>query len=137
MIEPEQDAAETQILRAPLSRDTVIAAGVGFADEQGLDKLTMRKLAERLGVEAMSLYNHVKNKDDLLDGMVNAVIGEIALPQVGENWQAQMRLRALSAHATLLRHPWATLLIVSRMTCGLPMLRYMEASIGCLREAGC
>jgi AcrR family transcriptional regulator len=114
----------------------VLRAAVAFADERGLEVLSMRKLAEALGVEAMSLYNHVANKDDLLDGMVDTVVGEIELPSIGENWKAAMRRRAISAHEMLLRHPWASMLIVSRINVGPAMLRYMDATIGCLGAAG-
>ena len=96
----------------------------------------MRKLADALGVKAMSLYNHVKNKNDIIDGMVDRVAGEIELPTAGTDWKASMRQRAKSAHDVLLRHPWATMEIVSRVNVGPAMLRYVEATIGCLREAG-
>lgn len=84
----------------------------------------------------MSLYNHVTNKDDLLDGIVDIVVGEIGVPDVGGDWKEAMRRRALSAHDVLVRHPWATMLIVSRVNTGPSMLRYVDATIGCLREAG-
>lgn len=121
--------------RAPLTREAVVLAAVEMADERGLEALSMRKLAEVLGVEAMSLYNHVANKDDLLDGMVDAVIAEVALPQIGGDWKAELRKRAVSAHEMLTRHPWASMLVISRMNTGPAMLRYVEATIGCLREA--
>lgn len=121
--------------RAPLTRETILATAEAFAD-RGLESLTMRKLAEALGVEAMSLYNHVANKDDLFDGMVDRVIAEIELPGPGADWRAAMRQRALSAHAMLLRHPWASMLIVSRFNTGPAMLRYMDATLACLHGAG-
>ena len=111
-------------------------AGVEHADAQGLAALSMRKLAQRLGVEAMSLYNHVAHKEDLLDGMVEEVVGEMDVPRVGAPWKDEMRRRALSAHAVLRRHPWASLLIVSRLNVGPTMLRYIDATLGCLVEAG-
>lgn len=107
-----------------------------LADAHGVDALSMRKLAQALGVEAMSLYNHVANKDDLLDAMVEHVVGRIELPEIGGDWVAAMRVRARSAHAVLLRHPWAPLLIMSRVNVGPAMLAYVEATVGCLREAG-
>src|SRR5215472_487470 len=90
--------------RAPLNRQRVIAAAVAFADQHGIDSLTMRRLGQELSVEAMSLYNHVGNKDDMLDGMLDIVFGEIDLPPVGVDWKAAMRQRALSAREVLLRH---------------------------------
>lgn len=96
----------------------------------------MRKLAQELGVKAMSLYNHVKNKDDILDGIVDRVIGEIELPSFEVDWKTAMRQRANSAHKVLLRHPWATLEIVSRVNVGPANLRYVDATLGCLRKAG-
>lgn len=124
--------------RPPLSRDRVITAAIGLADHAGLDALSMRRLARELGVEAMSLYNHVTSKDDLLDGMVDAVVGEITVPgpDPGKDWRPAMRQRAGSAHAVLRRHPWATLPLVSRVNVGPNMLRYTDATIGCLRAAG-
>jgi AcrR family transcriptional regulator len=96
----------------------------------------MRKLGEALGVKAMSLYNHVANKDDILDGIVDMVVGEIEVPNLRDDWKVAMRRRANSAHQVLLRHPWATLALVSRANAGPAMLRYVNATLGCLREAG-
>ncbi len=107
-----------------------------LADKGGIESLSMRKLAAELGVQAMSLYNHVANKDDLLDGIVDIVIGEIDVPNLGIDWQTAMRRRANSAHEVLLRHPWATMPIVSRINVGPAMLRYIDATLGCLWEAG-
>jgi AcrR family transcriptional regulator len=120
----------------PLSRERVLRAAVRLADETGIEALSMRNLADALGVKAMSLYNHVAGKDDVLDGMVDLVVGEIELPTAGADWKAAMRRRAISAHEVLMHHPWATMLIVSRINVGPAMLRYMEATLGCLREAG-
>ena len=122
--------------RTPLTRARILRAAVRLADKQGIEALSMRKLAHGLGVEAMSLYNHVGGKDDLLDGMVDLVASEIEVPVVGADWKVSMRTRATSAHEVLLRHPWATLLILSRVNIGPAMLRYVDATIGCLREAG-
>ncbi|MCW5966376.1 MAG: TetR/AcrR family transcriptional regulator C-terminal domain-containing protein [Bryobacterales bacterium] len=96
----------------------------------------MRKLGELLGVEAMSLYKHVANKDDILDGIVDIVASEIEVPAVGGDWKSSMRRRAISTHTVLMRHPWATMLMVSRANIGPSMLRYVDATIGCLRNAG-
>ncbi len=96
----------------------------------------MRKLATTLKVEAMSLYNHVANKDELLDGMVDVVIGEITRPAPGGDWKAAMRGRATSALAVMTVHPWAPMLVVSRISVGPNMLGYIEATLATLREAG-
>lgn len=122
--------------KIPLSRKRVLKTAIQLADEEGIASLSMRKLAQALGVKAMSLYNHVANKDDLLDGMVDIVVSEIEVPSLGTDWQTAMRRRALSAHAVLLRHPWATLEFVSRVNVGPAMLHYVDATLGCLRAAG-
>ncbi|MCP2295957.1 transcriptional regulator, TetR family [Nocardia amikacinitolerans] len=122
--------------RARLTRERVLRTAVDMADEQGLDALSMRKLAQALGVEAMSLYNHVANKDDLLDGIADLVVAEMAVPEIGGDWKAALRTRAVSAHEVLRRHPWATGLIGSRVNVGPAMLRYIDATLGCLRAAG-
>ena len=122
--------------RAPLTRERVLRAAVALADEAGIDSLTMRGLGQALGVEAMSLYNHVSNKDDLLDGMVDVVVGDIVVPPSGTDWRSAMRARCISAHETLLAHPWAALQITSRLTIGPGMIRYLDATLGRLREGG-
>ena len=122
--------------REPLSKERVLLAAVRIADEEGIAALSMRRLGQALGVEAMSLYKHVANKDDLLAGIVDIVAAEIERPAIGGDWQRSMRRRAVSAHEVLLRHPWATMLIVSRANVGPAMLGYVDATIGCLKEAG-
>ena len=122
--------------RATLSRDGVLRAAVALADGVGLWTLTMRKLGEAVGVEAMSLYNHVANKDDLLDGMVDLVFSEIQLPSAGADWKTAMRRRAVSAREVLSRHPWAIALMDSRTSPGPATLRHHDAVIGSLREGG-
>ena len=122
--------------RVPLSRERVLGAAVLLADEDGLESLTMRELGLRLGVEAMSLYNHVANKDDLLDGMVDLVVNEIDLPSDATDWKAAMRGRAISAWAVFSRHPWASALVDSRESSGPARLRYFDWVIGTLRRAG-
>ncbi|MHC4846873.1 MAG: TetR/AcrR family transcriptional regulator C-terminal domain-containing protein [Planctomycetota bacterium] len=122
--------------RPPLSRERVIRAAVELADTAGIDALSMRRLGQTLGVEAMSLYTHVANKDEILDGMVDAVAAEIELPQAGAPWKDAMRRRGVSAHEVLMRHAWATQLIVSRVNVGPAMLRYVDSTIGKLRQAG-
>jgi AcrR family transcriptional regulator len=122
--------------RVPLSRDRVLAAAVAFADADGISSLSMRKLGEALGVEAMSLYNHVASKSDLLDGMIDIVFGEIDLPSGDGDWRAAMRRRAISARQALRRHPWAIGLMESRASPGPATLRHHDAVLGCLRRAG-
>lgn len=122
--------------RKPLSRERVLKAAVALADSSGIASLSMRRLARKLRVEAMSLYNHVKNKDEILDGIVEIVAAEIEAPSIDDHWKEAMRKRALSAHQVLLRHPWATMLIVSRANAGPVMLRYVDATIGSLLGAG-
>jgi AcrR family transcriptional regulator len=122
--------------RVPLSRERVLSAAVLLADEDGLESLTMRELGLRLGVEAMSLYNHVANKDDILDGMVDLVVSEIDLPADAVDWKEAMRRRAISAQAVFSRHPWASGLVDSRESSGPARLRYFDWVIGTLRRAG-
>jgi AcrR family transcriptional regulator len=122
--------------RAPLNRERVLRAAIALADEQGIDALTMRELGLRLGVEAMSLYNHVANKDDILDGMVDLVVGEIDLPEDAAGWKQAMRARAVSAQAVFALHPWASPLIDSRQSSGPARLRYFDWVLGTLRGAG-
>jgi AcrR family transcriptional regulator len=122
--------------RLPLTRERVLAAAVALADRGGIGSLSMRKLAQELGVEAMSLYHHVANKDDILDGLIDVVFGEIDLPTGEEGWKAAMRRRAISAREALRRHPWATGLMESRPTPGAANLRHHDAVLGVLRGAG-
>jgi AcrR family transcriptional regulator len=119
-----------------LSRTRVLDVALRLADEGGIKAISMRKLAQALGVQAMSLYNHVANKDDILDGIVDIVIGEIEVPDLAMDWKTAMRRRAISAHEVLLRHPWASLAIMSWANVGPANLRYVDATLGCLREAG-
>ena len=122
--------------RAPLTRERVLGAAIALADKGGIESLTMRKLGQELGVEAMSLYNHVANKDDIIDGVVDLVFSEIALPSGGADWKTAMRTRAISAHEALLRHPWATSLMQSRTKPGPSTLRHHDLVLGSLRGAG-
>jgi AcrR family transcriptional regulator len=122
--------------RAPLSRERVLRAAVGLADQGGIESLTMRRLGQELGVEAMSLYNHVANKDDILDGIVDLVLSDIEVPPTGTEWRTAMRHRAISAHEVLLAHPWSAMLIMSRFNLGPGMTRYLDATLGRLREGG-
>jgi AcrR family transcriptional regulator len=114
----------------------VLRAAVALADERGAKELTMRKLAKELGVEAMSLYNHVANKEALLDGMIDIVFGEIDVPAPGGDWKAELRKRALSTRAALARHRWAIGEMEGRTSHGPANLRVHDAVLGCLRAAG-
>ncbi len=120
----------------PLTRALVLARAVELADRDGVTGLSMRRLAEGLGVEAMSLYHHVASKSDLLDGMVDAVFAEIELPSPGADWRTAMRDRAESARAALTRHPWAVGLMDSRTDPGPSTLRHLDAVLGSLRRGG-
>lgn len=123
-------------LRAPLHRDRVLAAAIVLADRDGIGALTMRSLGAALGVQAMSLYNHVANKDDVLDAITDLVVAEIDPPRPEEPWKASMLRRGSSARAVLLRHPWAPALLMSRANVGPGMLRYVDATLRCLLAAG-
>jgi AcrR family transcriptional regulator len=114
----------------------VLSAAIAFADAHGIESLSMRKLGQELGVEAMSLYKHVANKDDMLDGMIDVVFSEIDLPPMGVHWKTAMRQRALSARQALSRHPWAIGLTESRVRPGPANLRHHDSVIGSLRAEG-
>ncbi|WP_159766082.1 TetR/AcrR family transcriptional regulator [Streptomyces sp. HM190] len=122
--------------RETLTRQRVLSAAVALADSGGLETLSMRKLGEAVGVEAMSLYNHVANKEDLLDGMVDLVFDEVDLPSPDDDWREAMRLRAASMRRVLSRHRWSIGLMASRATPGPATLRHHDAVLGCLRRAG-
>jgi AcrR family transcriptional regulator len=122
--------------RAPLSKQQVLEAAVTLADRDGIDALSMRRLAQELGVEAMSLYTHVRNKDDLLDGIVEVVVGQVPIDPGGADWKASLRRTVLSARGVLLRHPWAPRVIATRTAPGPAMLRYFDSVIGILRGGG-
>ena len=122
--------------RLPLTRERVLDAALTLADQGGLEGLSMRKLGQALGVEAMALYYHFANKEQVLDGVVDLVFGEIDLPEVGEDWKVAMRRRAISVRDALLRHRWAIGLMESRTNPGPANLRHHDAVIGNLRAAG-
>lgn len=122
--------------RPPLTKDRILEAAVDLADREGLGALTMRRLGAELGFEAMSLYKHVANKDEILDGIVDLVVGEIEIPEPGSDWKAAMRKRAASARRVLRRHPWAIGLFESRGAFGPAVLRYLDAIIASLRAGG-
>lgn len=120
----------------PLSKDRVLSHALALADTEGIDALSMRRLARELDAGAMSLYHHVSSKETLLDGMVDIVFAEIALPRSDVDWQTAMRARATSARDVLARHPWAITLMESRTTPGPANLQHREAVTACLRKAG-
>jgi len=122
--------------RSRLNRDLVLSTAIALADNAGIESLTMRRLGEELGVEAMSLYNHVANKEDLFHGMVDAVFSEIELPSHSDHWKSAMRKRSISFRAVLSRHPWATGLQDSGTNPGPGTLRHHDRVIGTLRNAG-
>ena len=122
--------------RIPLTRERVLDAAMKLADQSGLEGLSMRKLGQALGVEAMALYYHFANKERVLDGIVDLVFTEIDVPESGADWKTAMRQRAISVRDALLRHRWAIGLMESRTNPGPANLRHHDAVIGCLRAAG-
>jgi AcrR family transcriptional regulator len=123
--------------RAPLTRERVLGEAIALADSEGLEALSMRRLGRRLGVEAMSLYNHVANKDDLLDGIVEYVLAEMEVPSRSDDWEEAIRNRAMSARLVFTRHPWAMGLLEARYADSSPQrLHYYDAVLGNLRDAG-
>ena len=129
--------------RLPLSRERVLRAAIKIADSSGLESLTMRRLAEELGAEAMSLYYHVANKEDLLDGIadavvveINDVVGTIGVPSAGAGWKTAVRQRILSARQVLLRHPWAPRVLETRTSTSLAVLLYYDSLLMLMRDGG-
>ncbi len=122
--------------RQPLSRERVIAAAVDLADRDGIGSVSMRKLGQELGIEAMSLYTHVRGKEDLLDGMIEAVMTEIPIEPADLEWRSSLRGLILTSRATLKRHPWAPPIIETRLAPGPAMIGYMDTVAGIIRRAG-
>ncbi|PWC03463.1 TetR/AcrR family transcriptional regulator C-terminal domain-containing protein [Agromyces badenianii] len=129
--------------RAPLTRGRVLESAVELADTAGIDALTIRRIAERLGVEPMSLYYHVRNKEAILDGAVELVFTEVeqasggfAVPETDAAWKSSLRTRILAARTVMLRHPWAPGVIDSRTDLGLATARYVDSVVGTLRSGG-
>ena len=119
-----------------MSRERLLSAAIDLADHDGIESISMRKLGQQLGFDPMSLYNHVRNKEDLLDAMADAVVGEIE-PSLGDaDWKMSMRDTVLSARQTLLRHPWAPSVIESRRAPGPATMRYFDGATGILRRGG-
>jgi len=136
MIRMASETGLRPLPREPLSIDRVLRTAIRLADERGLESLTMRKLAEALGVEAMSLYYYVARKDDILDGIVDLVVREMELASEGADWKAAIRRSAISAHEVLERHPWACGLMMSPARVRPGRMRYIDSMLGRLREAG-
>jgi AcrR family transcriptional regulator len=128
--------ATTTEPRLPLSRDRILHAALELADKDGIESLTMRKLGQGLRFEAMSLYNHVANKDDVLDGILDLVLGESEPPSPAGDWDAAIRTSAISVHEALRRHPWSCTLLMAPGRVRPARLRYMDLLLGRLREAG-
>ena len=122
--------------RTPLNRERVLRAAVGLADESGIESLSMRRLGQELGVEAMSLYNHVANKDEILDGIVDLVAGEAELPTDATDWKTAMRQSAISMRDAFLRHPWACTLALSPDRFSLASVQRTDWMLQQLREGG-
>ncbi|WP_441245078.1 TetR/AcrR family transcriptional regulator [Kitasatospora sp. McL0602] len=135
---PEQETARQTDAgrRAPLNRDRVLRAAVALADRDGIEALSMRHLAQELDVVPMALYKHVANKEQLLDGMVDVIVGEIDAPADGADWRTAIRQRVLSARRALLCHPWASRVIESRTSPTAVVLDYMNSVIGTFRAGG-
>jgi AcrR family transcriptional regulator len=127
---------QTAPVREPLTKERILRTAVALADEGGVDSLSMRRIAQELGVVPMALYKHVANKDEMLDGMVDVVVGEIDPPLTDADWKTAIRERVLSARRALLRHPWASKVIESRTNPTPTVIGYMDAMIGILRNGG-
>ena len=122
--------------RAPVSLERALEVALSVADGEGIEAVTMRRLARELGVEAASLYHHIRGKDEILDGLVDEVAGEIELPAPSASWRTAIGQRARNTRAVLRRHPWAVSLMASRTNPGRATLRLLEAGIRCFREGG-
>ena len=121
--------------RTPLTKELILRTAIGLADESGLEALSMRNLAGRLGVTAMSLYNHVANKEEILEGMIDIVFDEIEMPHSGD-WKEAILDSSISAREAMVRHPWATSLMMSNQSSGPSRLRHGDWLLGTLRSAG-
>lgn len=129
--------AESKEKRQPVTRQRIVDAAFAIADEDGLQAVSMRRIGKALGVEGMALYNHVADKDDILDGIVGRVLAEVPVPATDQDWREAMRNRAEAARSVFLRHPWAIGLLEARHTDSSDdRLQYFDAVLGCLRAAG-
>jgi AcrR family transcriptional regulator len=122
--------------REPLTKERILRAAVALADEGGVESLSMRRIAQEVDVVPMALYKHVANKDEMLDGMVDVVVGEIDPPLADADWKTAIRERVLSARRALLRHPWATQVIESRTEPTPTVIGYMDSMMGIFRSGG-
>jgi AcrR family transcriptional regulator len=122
--------------REPLSRERILQTAVALADERGVESISMRRIAQELGVVPMALYKHVANKDELLDGMIDVVVGEIDPPVEGADWKTTMRERILSARRALLRHPWASRVLESRGEPTPTVIAYIDSMMGVFLAGG-
>ncbi len=136
MPKPPPPAEGSTLRRAPLSRDRVLRAALALADDGGVEAVSMRRLGQALGVEAMSLYKHVADKEAILDGIADLVMDEVEVPSRELDWRTAIRRSAISAHEALRRHPWAGAVLESRLNPGPARLRYLDATVGVLRGAG-
>ncbi len=136
MPNPPAPAGRNAPPRVPLSRERVLAAALALADEGGVEAVSMRRLGQVLGVEAMSLYKHVADKEAILDGIADLVMDEVEVPSPDLDWRTSIRRSAISAHEAIRRHPWAGLVLESRLNPGPARLRYLDAVVGVLRGAG-
>jgi AcrR family transcriptional regulator len=130
-VKPEANAP-----RDPLTKERVLQAAIQVADQDGLGALTMRRLGKDLGFEAMAIYKHVANKEEILEGMLEQVVGRIEVPEDGADWKDAMRRRAVSAREVLARHSWAIGLLEAGTATSPTALRYLNAILGHLRSAG-
>jgi AcrR family transcriptional regulator len=122
--------------RRILSPEKILAAALAIADAEGVDALSMRRIARDLGVQAMSLYNHIANRDEIIDALVEVVIDEMGAPDLTLPWIEAIRRQARASHEVLLRHPWAAMMIMSRMNVGAARFRFVDRMIGCFVHAG-
>ena len=120
--------------RPPLTKERVLRAAVDLADREGIDSLSMRRLGQELGVDAMALYRHVRTKDEILDGIVEAIVGEISLPDSTGGWKAALRAQVMAARQVMLRHPWSPKVIEERPTVSPTMLGYIESVLAKLAD---
>ena len=122
--------------RTPLSRDRVLTVAVAVADRDGIEGLSMRRLGQELGVDAMALYRHVQSKDDLLDGILEMVVGEIDRTRSDGTWKHALREQVIAARRVMLRHPWARRVLEERGTAGVAIIGYVESILAILLDGG-
>lgn len=131
-----QTSGDSAERRAPLNRERVLHVAITLADRDGLDALSMRKLGQELRVDAMALYRHVRNKDDLFDGIIELIVGEIERPAPTGAWKIDLRAQVMAARAVMLRHPWARRVFEVRGTSGLAVIGYIEDVLAIFSDGG-